>query len=565
MINSNKDENFNNPLIYIVVIFILSSFSYEVYSKNKFLSIFYIISFFIFILYFKGVYISAILFMFFIVSFNNNIWFYRYEPKHNEEIRITEIKDYYGKGEIEGRIVNLFNISEEIREGDRLIVNGEFTKNKNMTKGIIGDYEIEDFIILKPDFIYKLYRRREYIFGKIEEKLGNRKAALITSVSFGYKSELDDDHKELMKSLGISHAISVSGLHLVLIYGVLKKLFGVKLSLIIAFVYVLFSGASPPAIRAYIMIFILIFGKILKRNYNPLASLSLAGIIILIIKPYDIYDVGFILSFLATLGIILFNKDLNKKLYKIPNSIRSTIAISISAQIFTFPIIILCFNEISLNFIVGNIVIIPFLNLLVILGNVLIFIEIIPGIFNYVLYLCHYIIKYIDIIMYKIDDFGLELVYLHYTAAYFYVALLITFYFYKKGFRRFLYYPVIVFCYILLLIYSPVPKIRYFYEGALLISYRGDRVLIQTKDIVDKEKLMAISLTNKIIYGLNEIDIGGRIKVKKSGENYTLQTVSNEYLLFVNYEKTSSEYDIIDFRKGDIKEIILLNGKVINN
>ena len=116
-----------------------------------------------------------------------------------------------------------------------------------------------------------------------------RKAALITSVSFGYKGELNDDHKELMKSLGISHVISISGLHLVLVYNVLRKLLGVKLSLILALVYVLFSGASAPAVRAYIMIVILTFGKIVKRNYNPLASLSLAGIILLLIKPYYIY------------------------------------------------------------------------------------------------------------------------------------------------------------------------------------------------------------------------------------------------------------------------------------
>ena len=292
--NLIKDKNFNNPLLYIVIVFILSSFSYEIYSKNKLLSIFYVCSFFVFILCFKGVYITGVLIMFFIVAFNNNIWFYSYEPKEVEEIRITEIKNYYGKGEIEGRSVNLSNISNEISVGDKLIVNGEFTKNKNITRGIIGDYKIDEFIILKRDFICSLYRRREYIFERIEEKLGKRKAALITSVAFGYKSELDTDHKELMKSLGISHAISISGLHLVLVYSVLKRIFGIKLSLIIAFIYVLFSGASPPAVRAYIMIFILSFGRILKRNYNPLAALSLAGIIILLIKPYDIYNLGFI-------------------------------------------------------------------------------------------------------------------------------------------------------------------------------------------------------------------------------------------------------------------------------
>ena len=332
-----------------------------------------------------------------------------------------------------------------------------------------------------------------------------------------------------------------------------------------ALVYVLFSGASAPAVRAYIMIVILNLGKIVKRNYNPLASLSLAGIILLLMKPYYIYNLGYVLSFLATLGIILFNKDLNKKLYKLPNSIRNTIAISLSAQILTLPIIILYFNEVSLNFIVGNIVVIPFINVLVVLGNILIFIVEISSVFNYIMYVCHYIIKYIDIIMYKIDNMSFDLIYFHYTVAYFYISLLITYYFYKKGFKRFIYYPLIIFFYILVLIYSPLPKIRYYNEGGLLISYKGDRVLIQTKDEIDEEKLMAVSLANNIYEDFNEVNIKGKIKIKKYGENYILHTKNNKYLLFVNYENLNNEYDIIDFRKGDIKEVMFFNDKIINN
>ena len=285
----------------------------------------------------------------------------------------------------------------------------------------------------------------------------------------------------------------------------------------------------------------------------------------LLIKPYYIYNLGYVLSFLATLGIILFNKDLNKKLYKLPNSIRNTIAISLSAQILTLPIIILYFNEVSLNFIVGNIIVIPFINVLVVLGNILIFIVEISSVFNYIMYICHYIIKYIDIIMYKIDNMSFDLIYFHYTVAYFYISLLITYYFYKKGFKRFIYYPLIIFFYILVLIYSPLPKIRYYNEGGLLISYKGDRVLIQTKDEIDEEKLMAVSLASNISEDFNEITIGEEIKVKRYGENYILQTINNKYLLFVNYENLNNEYDIIDFRKGDIKEIVVFNGEIINN
>lgn len=563
--DSMNNNYFNNPLPYIFIVFMLSYFSYEMYSKNTILVSFYVVSFFIFIMYFKGKYIMFILALFFIVALNNIICFYNYTPREIEEVRITEVKNYYGKGEINGRIVSLSNVNEKIEVGNKLLVKGKFTENKNIGTGVIGDYKIEDYKILKSDFIDKLYKRRKYVFESIESKLGERKAALITSVSFGYKSELNEDHKELMKNLGISHVISISGLHLVLVYSVLRRFLGVKLSLVLALVYVLFSGASAPAVRAYIMIVILNVGKIVKRNYNPIAALSLSGIILILEKPYYIYNLGFVLSFLATLGIILFNKDLNKKLYKLPNSIRNTIAISLSAQILTLPVIILYFNEVSLNFIVGNIIVIPFINVLVVLGNILIFIVEIPSIFNYIMYICHYIIKYIDIIMYKIDNMSLDLMYFHYTVAYFYIALLMTYYFYKKGFKRFIYYPLIIFFYILVAIYSPLPKIRYYNEGGLLISYKGNRVLIQTKDEVDENKLMAVSLSSNISEDFNEIIIEKEIKIKRYGENYILQTVNNEYLLFVNYENLNNDYDIIDFRKGDIKEIVIFENEIINN
>ena len=210
--NVKNYKGFNNPLVYIFIVFILSSFIYELYSKNKLLAIFYTCSFFVFLFYFKGVYITSILILFFIVALNNIICFYSYTPSKVEKIRIIEVKNFYGKGKIDGRIVNLSNIDKGIEVGNTLLVKGEFTGNKNIGAGIIGDYKIENYKVLKPDLIDKLYKRRMKVFKSIENKLGKRKASLITSVSFGYKSELNEDYKELMKNLGISHVISISGL-----------------------------------------------------------------------------------------------------------------------------------------------------------------------------------------------------------------------------------------------------------------------------------------------------------------------------------------------------------------
>ena len=98
-----NNKYFNNPLPYIFIVFMLS----------------YVVSFFIFIMRFKGKYIMFILVLFFIVALNNTICFYNYTPKEVEEIRVTDVKNYYGKGEINGRIVSLSNINENIEVGNK--------------------------------------------------------------------------------------------------------------------------------------------------------------------------------------------------------------------------------------------------------------------------------------------------------------------------------------------------------------------------------------------------------------------------------------------------------------
>ena len=139
-----SDKSLNNPLIYIFITFILASFSYELYNRNKLQAIFYVCGFFFFFMLFKGKNIAIILFLFFIVSINNNIYFYSYIPKEVEEVRVTEVNTYYGKGEINGRVGNLVNIDSNIQEGNKLLVKGEFIENCNKVKGVVGDYKIKE-------------------------------------------------------------------------------------------------------------------------------------------------------------------------------------------------------------------------------------------------------------------------------------------------------------------------------------------------------------------------------------------------------------------------------------
>ncbi len=554
----------NNPLPYIFIAFILSSFFYKTYSSDKLLAITIVSGFLCLLLFYKGIVVSILISFFFLVGLFNNSLFYNYVPKNHEEIRIDTIKSYYVRGKIQGRYVYLDIDIENLQVGDKILGIGKFNKNLDLSKGIIGEYNVESYKLLKKDFISYLYDRREMLYEAIKSKLGRRKAGFITSVAFGYSEALDNEDREDMKVFGISHAIAVSGLHMAIVYGILRRVFGSKISLFIALLYVLFTGASSSTVRAYIMIFIMSFALVVKRNYNPLASISLAGMILLLLHPYDLFSLGFELSFLATLGIILFNKKLNRKLYKLSKRIREGMAVSISAQILTLPILIYSFNEFSVNFLIGNIIILPIINILVLLGNLLlIFNKIIP-VFNYLLYLCYYCIKFIDNIMDFFWDYKVDILYLNFTIAFFYSILLITYYFYKKGYKRFIFLPIISLVYIFILIYNPLPNIKYYREGALLVSFKGENVLIQTKTLVDKVKLKKITMSDKIYKDFNEINIKDKIIIKKEGKNYKLETVKKEYMLVVNKEKIDNEYDIIDFSTGELQEVIIFDDKAIS-
>lgn len=562
-----KDEKvigFNNPLPYIFISFILSSFFYKFYNNDKLLAITIVGGFLCLLLFYKGIMVTIIISLFFMVGIFNNILFYGYIPREIEEVRIDTIKSYYIIGKVEGRYVYLDIDDDELKVGDKIIAKGRFNGELNLSKGIIGEYIVDDYKVLNEDFTSKLYRRRETLYEGIKTKLGVRKAGFITSVAFGYSEVIDNEDRADMKSFGISHAIAVSGLHMALVYGALNIIFGTKISLLIAFLYVLFTGASPSTVRAYIMIFIMSFALVVKRNYNPLASISLAGVILLLIKPYDLFNLGFELSFLATLGIILFNKKINRKLYKLPGKIRKAVSVSLSAQIFTIPVLIYSFNELSLNFLLGNILILPIINILVILGNTLLIFYNITPIFNYLLYLCYCSIKIIDNIMDFLWNYKIDILYFNFTVAFFYSILIITYYFYKKGYKKFIILPLISFFYIFIITYNPVPNIKFYREGALLVSFKGERILIQTKAIVDKIKLKKVTMSDKIYKNFDEININDKVIIKKEGKNYLLETPKKEYMLVVNKDKIGNEYDIIDFSTGELQEVIIFDDKVIS-
>lgn len=552
-----------NILLYIFLVFILSSCIFLLYYKNKWLAIILVSCFFISLFLLKKLDLMFILSLFLLIPIINNFLYYNLDIKSNEEIRIISLNSYGGMGEIKGRKVFLTGDLNEVSLGDKIIAKIEVNKDINIERGILGEVKIIEYKKMKLDIKGRIYRFREDIFNALNEKIGSRRAALVTSMSFGYTEFLDREDESTMKNLGVLHAVSVSGLHMVLVYSLLKKIVGNKLSPVVAIIYVIFTGAAVSTIRAYIMLLCLSLAIPFRRNYNPLAGLSLAGIVLILYKPYSIFEVGFQLSFLSTLGIILFNKKMNKFFYKLPNFIRGGVAISLSSQVFTFPFLVLYFREFSLGFLAGNLILMPLINAVVILGNILALTIKFKMIFNYLAFITYYTTLAIDLISEKLLNVLPSVLYLNEIISVSYIIILITIYFYKKGYKNIIYFPISIIFYWFIIIYSPIPKFEYYKEGIVSISHKGERNIIAIKDGVDLKKYKTMLLSNKEYKNFKRINLNNNIEIEKINKNILIRNRINTYVIKLSSGKIDSNYDIIDCKYSNYVKIILLKNKIL--
>src|SRR5581483_7924524 len=138
--------------------------------------------------------------------------------------------------------------------------------------------------------------------------------------------------------------------------------------------YTLLCGAGPAAIRAGIMGILLVIAPRIGRTYNVYTALAAAALLMSLIDPFIIWDAGFLLSFLGTLGIVLLTPFFQRLLHfmeslPLGGYIAETIAVTLAAQVATWPILFIFFNQKpSLATLLTNILTVPLLGTLIMLG-----------------------------------------------------------------------------------------------------------------------------------------------------------------------------------------------------
>ncbi len=225
----------------------------------------------------------------------------------------------------------------------------------------------------KPPYYYAL-KLRSVLLKSVRSMLPPDEASLINGVLFGDKSSLSAQVNSDFRTIGISHILSVSGLHMATMAQLLMMLllfFKVpkKLSAVVAGCGVLCFMAItcfvPSVVRSGVMCLLYLLGIILSRRPDSLNSLSAAVLLIGLSNPYAAADIGLLLSFFATLGLILLSnlvsRFLNKKFDKIKGisplvrGINGIMGTTAGAVLFTLPIVIVTFGNVSLAAPISNI------------------------------------------------------------------------------------------------------------------------------------------------------------------------------------------------------------------
>lgn len=261
---------------------------------------------------------------------------------------------------------------------------GQFDSGKYYcSQGILGQFK--KCKILKQGTEYSAFQEgmwnvRKDIQQLLIQELGEDDGALISAMLLGEKSELDEEDKNLYQRNGISHILAISGLHLTLLgmgaFRILKIICGNNrqasaVSIIIMSLYCIFTGNSISTIRATIMFSLSLTAGMLGRSYDSLSALGLAAILQLFINPYVLNNSGFLLSFLAVIGVTFVTQRL-QEILGVKGKVSKSLCISISASLTTLPVLLWNYGTYPWYSIFLNLLILPAMSVLMLFSILLV-------------------------------------------------------------------------------------------------------------------------------------------------------------------------------------------------
>ena len=338
------------------------------------------------------------------------------ENENNNKYEIKILKNEDLPKSKNTKLIMYIDKEVKLKPGDIIWINGNFEKaqtsrnykgfnyrNYLKQKKIYGIVNIESYkYITRENDIYSFFGNIQIsLTKKINELYDEQYAEFLKGILLGNTSGLDDKIQEDFKDSSISHILAISGMHVTYVVtgmnGVLnlisknKKCNNYILILFLLF-FSIITGGAVSCIRACIMNGIVLISSNLYRKNNFYTEVLFSLFIIIFINPFNIFNIGMWLSYMGTVGIVIFNKFIYKfckKRLKIMDYILQNFSVSMSAQILIFPIMIYVFNNFSISFFIPNILVSFFIGFVLILGYVSILLA-------YILFPISKLISYIE-------------------------------------------------------------------------------------------------------------------------------------------------------------------------
>lgn len=235
-----------------------------------------------------------------------------------------------------------------------------------------------DFQILQknkgnPVISYAL-RLRKKLVEKYETYLPDEgSAALASTLILGYRADLSKEIVNAYSKTGTMHVLSVSGMHVGIVFLVLNfllrplsrtqktRLLRAVVIIAVIWFYSLITGFSPSVCRAALMLTFIVIGKALHKNLNTYNLLAISAFILLLYNPFFLLDVGFQLSYLAVIGLVYLHPKIYNSITinnRLLDEAWSYCALSVAAQLATFPISIYYFHQFPVYFLISNLFIV---------------------------------------------------------------------------------------------------------------------------------------------------------------------------------------------------------------
>lgn len=213
----------------------------------------------------------------------------------------------------------------------------------------------------------------------INGSLPPQQAGLLNGMLIGYREGLTEEVEDVFSRSGLSHIMAVSGanvafimLPLVFIFKKLrlKKTVSNILIIGILIMFTFITGFEPSVLRAVIMAIVVLVGQIIKRETEIYTSIAFAAVVLLLYNPGGLFSIGFQLSFAATISLVLFYKNIKSMIdfSFIPEFIVDVLASTLAAQVGVLPITVFYFNKISIISILSNLIVLPVVEFITILG-----------------------------------------------------------------------------------------------------------------------------------------------------------------------------------------------------